>query len=266
MDIHSPRQSEILAMARREGRVTVDGLAAHFQVTPQTIRKDLNDLCEHQVLKRIHGGALFPSGVSNLAYNARRDMAADGKRRIGLRVASLIPNNSSTILNIGTTTEQVATALRAHDGLLTVTNNLNVVNILRDAPGVRVVVAGGVLRAFDGGIVGDATVAFMSEFKVDFAVIGASAIDPEDGTVLDYDQAEVHAARAILAHARTTILVADSMKFERTAPVRIAPLTDIDIFVTDHPPPEPIRELCAAGGVRLEVAAFEGTQDERGAP
>jgi len=237
--------------------VMVDDLATRFQVTPQTIRKDLNELCERQLLNRVHGGAMVPSGVSNLGYDARRGMAADGKRRIGQRVASLIPHNSSTILNIGTTTEQVAMALRAHEGLMTVTNNINVANILRDAPGVRVVIAGGALRAFDGGIIGDATVAFMSGFKVDFAVIGASAIDPEDGTVLDYDQAEVHAARVILAHARKTILVADAMKFERTAPVRIAPLTDIDIFVTDCSPPAPIRDLCTMGGVQLEVASDE---------
>ncbi len=257
METLSPRQSDILSIARREARVTVDGLSSRFQVTPQTIRKDLNDLCERNLLKRVHGGAMLPSGVSNLGYEARRRMAAEGKRRIGRRVATLIPDNSSTILNIGTTTEQVAMALRAHEGLMTVTNNLNVANILRDAPGVRVVVAGGVLRAFDGGIIGDATVAFLSDYKVDFAVIGASAIDPDDGTVLDYDHAEVRAARTILSHARTTILVADAMKFERTAPVRIAPLTDIDIFVTDQPPPESIRDLCEAGGVRLEVAPEE---------
>ncbi|KAA5605214.1 DeoR/GlpR transcriptional regulator [Roseospira marina] len=261
METLSPRQSDILAMARRDGRVTVDGLSAHFGMTPQTIRRDLNELCERQLLKRTHGGAMFPSGVSNLRYDARRTMAADGKRSIGRRVAELIPDNCSTMLNIGTTTEQVAVALRAHEGLMTVTNNINVANILRDAPGVDVVIAGGVLRPFDGGIIGDATVAFLSEYKVDFAVIGASAIDPEDGTVLDYDHAEVRAARAILTHARKTILVADNMKFARSAPLRIAPLTDIDIFVTDRPPPDAIRVLCGEGGVRLEVTETEEDPD-----
>lgn len=257
LDISSPRQSGILDIARREGRVTVDDLSGRFGVTPQTIRKDLNELCDRQLLKRIHGGAMFPTGASNLRYEARRGMAADAKRRIGRRVGALIPNNSSTILNIGTTTEQVAMALRAHEGLMVVTNNLNVVNILRDAPGVRVMIAGGTLRAFDGGIVGDATVEFLSGFKVDYAVIGASAIDPDDGTVLDYDHAEVHAARTILTHARRTILVADVMKFERTAPVRIARLTDVDIFVTDRPPPDAVLDLCADSGVRVEVADTE---------
>jgi DeoR family glycerol-3-phosphate regulon repressor len=254
MDITTPRQTDILDIARREGRVIVEDLSARFGVTPQTIRKDLNDLCERQMLHRIHGGALFPSGSANLGYEARRGMAAEGKRRIGQRVAALIPDNSSTVLNIGTTTEQVAHALRLHDGLLTVTNNLNVANILRDAPGVSVVLTGGLLRSYDGGLTGDATVALLSEFKVDFAVIGASAIDPEDGTVLDYDHAEVRAARVILANARRTILAADSMKFDRTAPVRIASLRDIDIFVTDRTPPTAVLDLCAEAGVKVEVA------------
>lgn len=263
MEPVTPRQSEILDRARRAGRVDVDGLAADFDVTPQTIRKDLNDLCERGMLQRVHGGAVLPSGIANYAYDARRQLAAEEKRRIGLRAASLIPDNASIMLNIGTTTEQVARALRQHDGIMAITNNINVANILRAAPAVEVIIAGGQVRASDGGIVGEAAADFIRQFKVDYALIGASAIDP-DGTIFDYDFREVRVAREIITHARQTILVADNMKFERSAPVRIAHMSQIDIFVTDKAPPEPVMEICREHGVRVEIAG-DGDLDAGGA-
>jgi DeoR family glycerol-3-phosphate regulon repressor len=254
MEPLSPRQSDILGLARQVGRVDVDELAAHFAVTPQTIRKDLNELCDQGLLQRIHGGATYPSGVTNYAYDARRLLAAEQKQRMGVRAASLIPDNSSIVLNIGTTTEQVAMALRRREGILAITNNINVAHILRDSPSVEVIIAGGLVRKSDGGIVGEATVEFIRQFRVDYAVIGASAID-EDGTILDYDYREVSVSREIIRHSRQTILVADSMKFERSAPVRIAHLREITFFVTDRPPPEPVRRICEEHGIRLEIAA-----------
>ncbi|MEO1198483.1 MAG: DeoR/GlpR family DNA-binding transcription regulator [Pseudomonadota bacterium] len=251
-----PRQSDILDLARQRGRVEVDGLADHFGVTPQTIRKDLNDLCDRDLLQRVHGGAVYPSTITNYAYESRRVIAANEKQRIAERAADLIPDNSSIILNIGTTTEQVAMALKRHAGLMVITNNIHVAHILSDAPNaIEVVVAGGLLRKSDGGIVGEATVDFMRQFRVDVAVIGASAIDA-DGTILDYDFREVRISREIIAHARQTMLVADVTKFDRSAPVRIANLADISTFVTDHAPPPDIVKLCADNEVRLEIAGI----------
>ena len=248
-----PRQMDILEIARREGRVDVETLAHRFDVTPQTIRKDLNDLCDAEKLNRVHGGAVFPSNTVNVAYQARRDIAADGKASIAEAVAELIPDNSSVILNIGTTTEQVAHALRRHQGLMVITNNLNVAYILAEAPGVEVVVSGGMVRKSDGGIVGAAAVDLIQQFKVDFAVIGVSAID-EEGSLLDFDYREVRVSQAILGQARTSILAADTSKFERRAPVQIGQLADIDIFVTDAEPPQSIRDMCSDAKIRLQVA------------
>lgn len=254
MEPLTTRQDDIMALARQHGRVDVEALALQFAVTPQTIRKDLNELCERKLLNRLHGGAAYPSGVSNYAYEARRLLAAEGKRRIGLRAAELIPDRSSLILNIGTTTEQVAMALRRHTGLMVVTNNINAANILREVPSAEVVIAGGVVRQADGGVVGEAAVDFIRQFRVDYAVIGASAIDA-DGTLLDFDFREVKVAQAIIETARKTILVADAMKFARTAPVRIGHLEQIDAFVTDVAPSPAIAAICAAAGVELHIAS-----------
>jgi DeoR family glycerol-3-phosphate regulon repressor len=121
-DILTSRQHEIIALARAQGRVEVEELAGRFAVTPQTIRKDLNDLCDRRLMSRVHGGAVVSSGVENVAYQARRLIAQSEKRAIGTAAARLLPNNSSLFINIGTTTEEVARSLRDHDGLLVITN------------------------------------------------------------------------------------------------------------------------------------------------
>jgi len=226
------RQQEILELARAQGRVSVDDLALRFNVTPQTIRKDLNGLCELHLVSRVHGGAVISSGVENIAYEARRFIAQNEKRVIGAAAAALIPNNASLFINIGTTTEEVARALGQHEDLLVITNNLNVATLLYRHPRIDVIMAGGPVRRLDGAVIGSAAVEFVAQFKVDFAVIGTSAIE-EDGSLLDFDVREVRVSRAIIENARKVILVADRLKFERTAPVRIGHLSDIDMFVTD---------------------------------
>lgn len=245
---------EILSLARAQRRVSVDELAEKFSVTSQTIRRELNDLCERQMLQRVHGGAVLLSGIENVAYDSRRVLAPEAKRRIGIKAASLIPGNCALFINIGTTTEQVAKALTSHVGLVAITNNINVANILRPAHGIEVIVAGGVVRRSDGGIVGEATVDFINQFKVDYAVIGASAID-QDGTILDYDYREVWVSQAIMRNARQVILVADAMKFRRTAPMRIGHFSQINVFVTDEELGEPLARIAAESGVQVEIAS-----------
>ena len=248
------RQSEILNIARTQGRVTVEDLSRRFDVSAQTIRKDLNDLCERRSLTRVHGGAIIASGVENLSYEARRFVAAEEKRAIGRAAAELIPNGSSLFINIGTTTEEVASALTSHEDLLVITNNLNVAMLLYRHPRIEVIVTGGQVRRADGAVIGSSSNKLFEEFKVDYAIIGASAID-EEGALLDFDYREVQAAQAIIANARSTLLVADSTKFRRTAPVRIAHISQIQTFVTDLPLPAGLKSLCQHRGILVVEAA-----------
>lgn len=246
----SPRLEKILELAKQNERVLVDDLAVKFKVTPQTIRKDLNDLCDQRLLTRIHGGAEFPSGTANVEYEERRQIAAREKSSIGLAAAELIPNEASLFINIGTTTEAVSEALLEHDGLMVITNNINVANRMRVYKQFEVVMAGGVVRSADGGIVGETAVDFIRQFKVDYAIIGSSALD-KDGALLDFDIREVKVAQAIIENARNVILVADSTKFERSAPVRIAHLSQVNTFVTDKCEDKHIREICEENEVVL---------------
>ncbi|WP_265518410.1 DeoR/GlpR family DNA-binding transcription regulator [Nitratireductor luteus] len=248
-----PRHERILQLAKEHGRVTVDALAELFSVTPQTIRKDLNDLCDQRLLTRIHGGALLPSGIENMEYEARRELAADEKRAIGRAAAQLIPDKASLFINIGTTTEAVSDALLDHEGLMVITNNINVANRMRVYPSLEVIIAGGVVRGSDGGVVGEVAVDFFRQFKVDYAVIGVSAID-EDGALFDFDFREVKVAQAIIANARHVVLVSDSSKFDRAAPVRIGHISQVDTFITDRCPDSRFRAVCEEANVHLVEA------------
>jgi DeoR family glycerol-3-phosphate regulon repressor len=240
------RHSEILTLARETGKVTVEGLASHFSVTAQTIRRDLSELCDVGQLTRVHGGAMIPSGVIALGYEDRRSLASLEKDAIARLVAQQIPDGVSIFMNIGTTTEAVARALLKHRNLMVITNNLNVANILATSPNV------GILRRADGALVGDVTAEFIGQFKVDYAIIGSAAVDP-DGSLLDYDFREVRVAQAIIKNARKGFLVADHTKFKMAAPVRIASLADLDGFFTDVAPPKSIVQLCADNDVFIRT-------------
>lgn len=248
----SIRQSEILDLARSEGRVLVEELAQRFEVTLQTIRRDLGEMADAGLLDRVHGGAVPRAGTVNLGYESRRRLNAEAKAAIGAACAAAIPDNSSLILNLGTTTEAVAQALVHHSNITVVTNNINVANILLANPGCEIMVAGGALRRSDGGLVGDLTTQFFEQFKVDYAVVGTSALDP-DGDMLDFDLAEVRVSRAILRQARKSFLVTDHSKLGRTAPARITSLEEIDTVFIDRPLPDELMARCAEWQTRIQI-------------
>ncbi|KEP71121.1 DeoR/GlpR transcriptional regulator [Thioclava sp. BHET1] len=247
------RHPEILEIARREGKVTVEGLAQHFGVTLQTIRRDLTDMAEAGRLERVHGGAVLPSSTTNIGYEERRALNPSAKAAIARACAAQIPNDISLFLNIGTSTEAVAQELLLHENLMVVTNNMNVANILVANPSCEVVVTGGHLRRSDGGLIGNLATDTIRQFKFDLAVIGCSALD-RDGDLLDFDIQEVGVSRAILQQSRRTFLVADHSKFKRSAPARIASLSDIDAFFTDAPLPAALSQSCAIWKTAVSVS------------
>ncbi len=248
------RQLEILQLVQQQGYVSIDTLSQTFNVTSQTIRRDINALCSQQLLKRYHGGAGLSSSVDNDDYAARQVMNLDEKRSIAKLVASHIPDHASIFINIGTTTEEVAKALQNHTGLRVITNNLHVASILSNNPSFDVIVAGGVVRQRDGGITGEATVDFISQFRVDYGIIGISGVD-DDGTLLDFDYHEVQVAQAIVEHSRRVFLAADKSKFDRRALVRLGHLSEVDDLFTDQVPAEHLRTILVEEKVGLHIAA-----------
>jgi len=250
----SLRQSAILDIARSEGRVVVDDLSERLEVTAQTIRRDLTELAVAGMLDRVHGGAILRAGVANIGYEERRRLNESAKTAIARLCAASIPNNSSLFLNLGTTTEAVARELLKHQNLTVITNNLNVANILLANQSCEIVVAGGLLRRTDLGLVGDLTTQIIDQFKVDFAIIGASSLDLE-GDLLDFDLQEIRVSRAIIRQARKTYLVSDASKFSRSAPARIASIADVDAIFTDQPLPAALARKCVKWLTEVHVTA-----------
>ena len=246
----SLRQRGILELLKDRGMLTVNEVAEYFKVTPQSVRKDFERMSQLQVLERTHGRAVLKTGTLNLPYRARANISRAGKQAIARIVAELVPDNATLFLNIGTTTEEVARCLLKHRNLLVVTNNLNVVNILRENECISIICSNGIVRHEDGGIVGEQASQFMSQFKVDFAVIGTSSID-SDGRFLDFDFREVSVTKNLIQAARQVVLVSDSTKFERNAPVIVGSLEDIDYLVTDAPPPQNIKEVAEKLSVKV---------------
>jgi DeoR family transcriptional regulator, glycerol-3-phosphate regulon repressor len=250
----NPRQLALLEVMQSQGSVTVEYLAEKLGVTLQTVRRDVQRLADNGLLTRFHGGVRVPrSTIENIAHQQREHLNTAGKTRIAQAVAAEVPNDCSLILNIGTTTECIARALLRHSGLRVITNNLNVASILSANLNCEVIVVGGVVRGRDQGIIGEAAVDFIRQFKVDIAIIGISAIE-SDGSLRDFDYREVKVSQTIISHAREVWLAADSSKFNRPAMVEVGNLTQIDRLFTDASPPEPFPTLLNEAQVRYSVA------------
>jgi len=251
--IPNPRQSELLEEVRRRGVVSVEALAERFGVTLQTVRRDVKLLSEAALLARFHGGVRLPSSTTeNIEYRQRQQLNQGAKQRIAKAVAKAVPQGCSLIINIGTTAEAIARELVHHRGLRVITNNLNVAAILSDNTACEVIVAGGVVRSRDRGIIGEVTIDFIRQFKADIGLIGISGIEA-DGTLRDFDYREVKVAQTIIEQSREVWLAADHSKFNRPAMVEVARLDQLDTLYTDQSPPAPFETLLAEAGVQCVI-------------
>ncbi|MCB2099245.1 MAG: DeoR family transcriptional regulator [Rhodobacterales bacterium] len=251
------RRDRILDLVRAQGFASIDSLAQRFAVTPQTIRRDINALSAEALVRRYHGGAGLPSNVENTAYANRQVMNRAAKKAIADMVVRHIPDQASLFINIGTTTEAVAAALTDRRDLRIITNNLNVAVMLAAREDFQILVTGCQVRPRDRGIIGEAALDFVQQFRVEYAIIGISGID-RDGTLLDFDYREVRVAKAIIANARSVYLCADHSKFGRAAMVGLGDIGQVTALFTDLPPPEPLRAALADKGVDLYVASEQG--------
>jgi DeoR family glycerol-3-phosphate regulon repressor len=247
------RHLQICQLVQSKGFVTIEQMAHQFDVTPQTIRRDINTLSKAGLIQRFHGGAGVASSAENVAYNDRKILCFKEKQKIAGMVAHQIPDHASLFINIGTTTEAIAHALAGHKRLRVITNNLNVASIMSTNENYEVIVAGGLVRPRDYGIIGEATIDFIQQFRVDYGIIGISGIDL-DGTLLDFDYREVRAARAIIDNSRKVFLAADHTKFGRNAMVRLGNIGEIDALFTDRQPPASLIEVLHQAEVALHVA------------
>jgi DeoR family transcriptional regulator, glycerol-3-phosphate regulon repressor len=246
------RQLRIVEMVSKQGFLTLEALARNFDVTVQTIRRDVNTLAAEGRLSRYRGGAGLASSIENMEYERRQVVNLTAKQRIATKVAADIPEHASLFINIGTTTEQAARALLKHGGLQVITNNLNVARILSENPNISIVMAGGKVRNRDGAVTGQPTVRMFEQYRADIGIIGISGIDL-DGGLFDFDLDEVLCAQAIIRNSRRVFLVTDHSKFGRPALVKVGHITEISALYTDAPPPTPIAAMLQAAGVPVAL-------------
>lgn len=247
------RHVEILRRAERDGRVFVDTLASALNVSAHTIRRDINALCAAERLRRLHGGAEYVEPKTNLSYGARAVLNAPAKLAIARVVAGLVPDGATIFLSVGTTPALVARALARHRGLTAVTNNLHAAMALSEAEDVRVVVPGGELRLPDLDLLNEQAIALFETYRADYGIYGVGGIDG-DGSLLDFQEAEVRLRERIRACARRSILVADRSKFGRRAAAVGGRLEDADHVVLDAAPDRPFSALLDPLGDRVILA------------
>lgn len=259
MQLLSARQQQILELARANGRVNVDELAIRFDVTTQTIRKDINDLCDRRLMSRVHGGAVVAPQARLFAHEARRADGHGERRRLAEAVAHLVPDGSSLFLGGGAVAEEVARALVDHESLTVVAGNVHVAAGLCAHAGTDVMIVAGHVRPRDGAIVGPAALESLRRFRPAVAVVEASGI-AADGTLLGYDLAEAGLFEAVAAQARRTVVVASSTAFASAAPVCVGHLGQADVLVVDGAPPPELAALCDRAGVAV-VEAGPGERD-----
>ncbi|MFB7112327.1 DeoR/GlpR family DNA-binding transcription regulator [Streptomyces sp. NPDC056291] len=227
------RQQEILRLARDGGRVDVVSLAEEFQVTAETIRRDLKALDRAGLLRRVHGGAI-PAGRLDFEpdLTERESTAADEKDRIAKAALAELPAEGTLILDAGTTVARVAAGLPLEASLTVVTHSLPIAARLADHPGLQLHLVGGRVRNRTRAAVDAWALRAYGEIRADVLFVAANGFSAEHGLTTP-DLAEAAVKRAAIAAARRVVLLADSAKHGQEHFARFGGLNDVDLLITD---------------------------------
>ncbi|ATW51892.1 DeoR/GlpR family DNA-binding transcription regulator [Streptomyces peucetius] len=262
------RWSRLLELLAAEGRLEVEDAATTLEVSPATIRRDLDELAEQQMLVRTRGGAIAHGVAYELPLRYKSSRHASEKQRIAAAVAELIGEGDVVGLNGGTTTTEVARALALRAGgsgggrressdasapsFTVVTNALNIAGELAVRPQIKIVVTGGVARPQTYELVGPLTVGVLNEVVLDVAVLGVDGVDPQLG-VMTHQEDEASISRLFAERARRVIVVTDSSKMGRRAFARICGLDRIDVLVTDSALPSDMAARLTEAGIKVHT-------------
>jgi DeoR family glycerol-3-phosphate regulon repressor len=257
MHVTTERQAEIAERVRQRGFQSVTDLAQHFGVTTQTIRRDINELSEADVLRRRHGGVELPVPTENIGFEERQILNLEAKQHIARVVESHIPQGASVAISIGTTPALTVRHLASRRGLTIVTNNLMAALNACSLPSVEVHVPGGAVRPGARDILGPEIETFFERFKVDIGLYGVGGVDTS-GELLDFSREEVQVRETIRRNCRRSFLVLDATKFGRAAHVRGGWIDEADIVFCDREPPADIRASIARAGHEFVLCEEEG--------
>lgn len=250
------RRGKIVEIVHERGSITVGALAEMFDVSTQTVRRDIDKLCEDDSLRRKHGRVELAHQHLNMPFDERAATNPDAKRSVAEAAANMIPNGASLFLSIGSTPLSVARALRRRKNLTVITNNLNAAMALSDEVSNRIILPGGELRLPDRDILGNEVQDFFDRYRAEYGVFGVAGV-ASDGSLLDFHSAEVHVRERICANTQMSILVLDHTKFGRFAPAAGQNVRDVDRVILDRAPSPDFADLLNDTKGRLVLAERE---------
>ncbi|MEB8385863.1 DeoR/GlpR family DNA-binding transcription regulator [Rhodobacteraceae bacterium KMM 6894] len=247
------RRDQITDIVLERGAITVGALADLLEVSTQTIRRDIDILCEGDTLRRRHGRIELDAQHLNTPFDQRAGTNLAGKRAIGAAAARLIPDGATLFMSIGSTPLSVARALHRRKNLTVITNNLSAAMALSDEQSNRIILPGGEVRLPDRDILGEDVLDFFGRYRAEFGIFGAAGVTP-DGSLLDFHTAEVRVRQRIRDNAQVSILVMDHSKFGRMAPAAGDCLADMDHVILDRRPESGFEPVIDSLGDRLTLA------------
>ncbi|EGR0771284.1 MULTISPECIES: transcriptional repressor AgaR [Vibrionaceae] len=232
------RRMEIVNVVNRDGKARVEDLAAQFDVSSVTIRSDLSFLEKNGYVVRSHGAAIPNTGViAELTVHEKRRQNAGIKSLIGQAAAKLIESGDTVILDSGTTTREIATSLKSLEDVVVMTNGLDVAMELASAPGVEVLMSGGVLRKNALSFSGSQAEHSLKNYRFDKVFLGVDGFDLRAG-ITTHNEQEASLNRLMCEISEQVIAVADSSKFGKRSCHMIREFGNIDTLVTDSDIPE----------------------------
>ena len=249
----TPRQTEIMLAARRDGAASISALAASLGVSLETVRRDIRPLVDDGHLVKMHGAIQLPDHGREAPFDRRMRENAAEKRRIAYHIAASIRDGDSIMLDTGTTTSILARELSARRELTIVTNSSDIARTLATVNGNKVFMAGGELHGDNGAAFGRTAIDFIARFRVRHAIISIGAVDGALGP-MDYLLEEAEFARMALQCGERRIIATDHTKFGRAALVKVCGFGDFDLLVSDRPPPAEIADAIDAAGATWEAA------------
>ncbi len=247
------RHDLIQQVVQERGGVSVGALAEMLGVSTQTIRRDLDNICDGNGLRRVHGRIELSTDRLNTPFDQRAGTNIVGKRAIGEAAAAEIPNGATVFISLGSTPLSVARALVRRRELTIITNNLSAAMALSEEVSNRIILPGGELRLPDRDFIGEEVVEFFGRFRAEYAVFGVAGV-ADDGGLLEFHPAEVRVRQKMFRNAQTSLLVLDHTKFGRLAPALGGNLADVDRIVTDRAPGADYTDLIAPLSDRIIFA------------
>lgn len=256
------RRREVAAVVASAGEVTYAELAERFGVSEMTMRRDLESLELEGLVRRVRGGAIPMVGRSQeppLAERSRSALAA--KQAIGKAAALLLDEGETAIFDVGTTTLECARALSGFKRLTVVTASLLVAQELANAPGITTLMTGGVLRPGEMSLIGHRAEDAFADLNCDTVFLGVAGVDTERG-LTEYNLDDARVKQAALGAARRCVLLADQTKFGRVTFATVAPLTRVDVLITDASPDHPVVKGAVDAGVETILVVAGSEEDQ----